>query len=424
MTVTPMSQSDATAAVTIAAPIEAHDRIAAMDVLRGVAMLGILPVNIITSFAVAHMSLFNPLLAGPLTGGDRWAYLIMHLGFELKMMSLFSLLFGAGVVVFTRPEAVAGTRPRSKAGVYYRRLGWLALFGLLHAYGIWYGDILFTYALCALPLYLMRNLRPAVLLAVGVPLVLFAVVVFAGIAGIMASVRHEPHAWAELNAGFNPSPEQILAEVTARGGGSYAALWRWNFPQTIAMHLAVFPLFALWRIFGLMIVGMALFKLGVLSAKSSTGVYIAMVVVGYAVGLPMQYAGYAYAERAGFDPVAVYGMWTNCTYIASLFIAAGHIGVVMLLVRSGAFGVLGRALGAVGRMALTCYLMQTALCIIIFTFLGYFARLSRGELWGVTVGIWLVQLVACTLWLGRFRFGPMEWLWRSLTYWSWQPMRR
>lgn len=413
-------------ATSRAAPIAQSDRIAALDILRGVAMLGILPVNIMTSFAVNHRALFNPALVGPLQGSERWAYLVMHLGFELKMMTLFSLLFGAGMVVFTQSDSSirVSSGPRRTAGRYYLRLGWLALFGLIHAYGIWYGDILFTYALCALPLYLLRNCRPATLLAIGIPLILVAVVIFLGLGGLMHLVRGNPEAWKQATAEFQPSAEVVAAELAARGGGNYVELLKWNFPQALMMHLAVFPLFAIWRIFGLMLVGMALFKLGILSARASTGVYLAMVIFGFLIGLPMQYLGFDFTDRSNYDPAMVYGIFTNTTYIASLFIAAGYIGVVMLAVRAGVLGFLGKLLAGVGQMALTCYLMQTAICITVFTFLGYFSKLSRVELWGVTIAIWVFQMLFATFWLSKFRFGPAEWLWRSLTYLKPQPILR
>ncbi|MBY0313214.1 MAG: DUF418 domain-containing protein [Phycisphaerales bacterium] len=409
-----------------AAPIAQGDRIAALDILRGVAMLGILPVNIMTSFAVIHITLFNPSLAGPLSGAERWAYLVMHLGFEMKMMTLFSLLFGAGMVVFTQsdPSVRLSSATRRTAGRYYLRLGWLALFGLIHAYGLWYGDILFTYAICALPVYLLRNCRPATLLAIGIPLIMVAVVIFLGLGGLMHLMRGNPDAWKQVSAEFHPSAEAVAAELAARGGGNYFDLLKWNFPNALMMHLAVFPLFAIWRIFGLMLVGMALFKLGILSARASTGTYFAMVIFGFVIGLPMQYLGFAYTDRSNYDPAMVYGVFTNTTYIASLFIAAGYIGVVMLAVRAGMLGFFGKLLASVGQMAFTCYLMQTAICITLFTFLGYFSKLSRVELWGVTIAIWIFQMLFATLWLTRFRFGPAEWLWRSLIYLKPQPMLR
>ncbi len=174
-----------------------------------------------------------------------------------------------------------------------------------------------------------------------------------------------------------------------------------------------------------MLLGMALFKSGVLTAERSNRFYGTMLAVGYVVGFAVNYReGHIIVDGAfevlAFDHAAL-------TYdIGRVAMAMGHIGVVMLFCKSGALGFLRTAIGAVGRMALTNYIMHTVICIFVFYGFGFgmYGSLERHELYYVVVAIWLFQLIVSPLWLARFRFGPLEWVWRSLTYWKRQPMLR
>jgi uncharacterized protein len=172
-----------------------------------------------------------------------------------------------------------------------------------------------------------------------------------------------------------------------------------------------------------MLLGMALFKAGVLTARRSARFHGVMVVLGYAVGLAVNYYEGRIIVDGGFSILALDR--ANLTYhVGRIAMAAGHIGVVMLFYQSGALGFLRRAIAAVGRMALTNYVMHTVICGLLFNGFGFglFGQLERYELYYVVVSIWVFQLVVSPLWLRIFRFGPVEWLWRSLTYWQRQPM--
>ncbi|NRA59157.1 MAG: DUF418 domain-containing protein, partial [Phycisphaerales bacterium] len=172
--------------------------------------------------------------------------------------------------------------------------------------------------------------------------------------------------------------------------------------------------------------GMALYKWRVFDASRSTAFYATLLAAGLLIGGGHIAAGVVVNHRNGFDPVAFFGVvgWFN--YAGSVGMALAWIALVMLVCKSGVLRWLRASLAAVGRMALTNYLMQSVIAAFIFYGwgLGYFGRLDRIDYVPIVVGVWAFQMLASPLWLARFRYGPMEWLWRSLTYWKPQPMRR
>jgi uncharacterized protein len=222
-----------------------------------------------------------------------------------------------------------------------------------------------------------------------------------------------------------PGAEEIAAEVAGYGGS-----WLQQQPfraQEMTMMVANSLFFyMLWRVGGMMLVGMALYKWGVLSAAKSKKFYAIAAVVGLAVGYPIIYRGIVLRFADGWT--MVYGFFAGSTwnYVGSAFVAWGYIALVMLCVKSGAFAKLQRWLSNAGRMAFTNYLLQTVICTLIFYGhgLGLFGRVPRTGQILIVFGVWIFELWLSTFWLARFRFGPAEWLWRTLTYFKPQPMRR
>jgi uncharacterized protein len=195
----------------------------------------------------------------------------------------------------------------------------------------------------------------------------------------------------------------------------------------LVFETIVFVFFISWKAGGLMLVGMGLYKLGVFSARLSTGVYIGLAVLGYGIGLPAIAYGIGENETHGWT--MMYSQWgagMQFNYWGSLFVALGHISVVMLLCKASSLSAITRPLAAVGQMALTNYLMQTIICTTIFYGHGFglYGSVDRPVMMAVVAGVWAVQLIWSPLWMARFRFGPFEWLWRTLTYWKLQPIRR
>ena len=178
----------------------------------------------------------------------------------------------------------------------------------------------------------------------------------------------------------------------------------------------------LWDAVGAMLIGMALLKRGVLSAEQSLRDYLLMALVGYGIGIPLGIWVVADWTRHGFEAGA---RWSSLDEITRMTVASGHIAVVMMVCRRGSLMWPLGPLAAVGRMALTNYVMQTVICMTLFGGfgLGWFGQLARHQLYYIVAAIWTLQLVISPLWLRRFRFGPLEWLWRSLTFARRLPLR-
>lgn len=441
-----------TAAATIL-PVGERERVVAVDVLRGVALLGILTMNVV-SFGLPFACYMDPRVPdavefqGAFGGLNKVAWAINFYVFDTKMMSIFSMLFGAGLALMgeraDRRAAETGATKGRFAAVYYRRIGFLALFGLLHAYGLWYGDILFSYAVCGLLLYPLRRLRARWLAAIGIAMIVIGVGLSAGAGAGMTYMESQQQRAAAVAA----LPEATEAQKREAEGlteavknmnnvgdsraqvaqmrGSLPEVLKTNAIHAFMMQAMMLPLMVFWRCMGLMLLGMALVKRGMLSGLASKRAYVWMVGIGYGVGLPLTHWAAVDAMATDFRMSRLLLVGWVVAAPASIMMALGHVGVVMLVVKSGAIkGILAR-LAAVGRMAMTNYLMQTVICTTIFYGWGFglFGSLERWQLWGVVLGVWALQLALSPVWLARFRFGPAEWAWRSLTHLRMQPMRR
>ncbi len=422
-------------------PVSAADRIQAIDTLRGFALLGILVMNIV-AMAMPFAAYFNPMVYGGSTGVDFGAWVFAHLFFELKMMGIFSMLFGAGVILMAERAAAAG-RPFGR--IYYRRIFWLLLFGLVHAYLLWHGEILVTYALCGFVLYLFRRRSVRALIISGVAVLVFGALLSAGggvgqrqlrnvvqeieaklAAGAELTPRRQAliDQWDDLRHAFAPMPVE-LEETVRTMRGDWREVLEANVEETISMHTQAVPFLLFWRALALMLLGMALMKAGVFTAQRSAAFYGRWVFAGFGLGLPAIAFGIRQWSLHGYDFVYGFLAAGQYNYFASVLVSMAYVGLVMLVSRSGKLPALRARLAAVGRMALTNYLMQTVLGVAIFYGYGLalFGQVSRFNLWWFILGIWAAQLAWSPWWLRRYRFGPAEWLWRSLTYWRWQPMR-
>ena len=400
------------------APIGERERITSIDVLRGFALLGILVMNI-QSFSMIGAAYFNPTAYGDLSGANLLVCAVSHVLADQKFMTIFSMLFGAGVVVFTTRAEAKGRKP---AHLHYRRMMWLALFGLLHGFLLWYGDILFSYAICGLLVYLLRRLKPGWLMLIGAA----ALLIPSGLnllSGWMVMIWSQV-AEAQIET-WAPTAEQAAKELAVYRG-SWPEQMAYRAPFSVMIQTVALLFFTLWRAGGLMLVGMALFKLGVFSAKRSTAFYLMMVAIGLLIGIPLILYGMHrnFASDWSLEYARFFGSQYN--YWASIPVSGMWIGLVMLLCRSGILRRLQNALAAVGRMAFTNYILQTVICTTIFYGhgLGLYGYLERGEQILVVLLVWTLQLFLSPLWLRCFCFGPLEWLWRSLSYWRVQPLLR
>jgi uncharacterized protein len=405
---------------SVAGPVTGKERIASIDVMRGVALLGILAMNI-QDFSMIGSAYLNPTTYGDLHG---WNYAVWYGCFlfaDLKFMSIFSMLFGAGILLMTSRIEASGRRP---GPIHYRRMGWLALFGCLHGYLLWPGDILFTYALGGMVAFLARKWRPRTLIVSGL---LFTSVASALFVGSYVSMPYWPKKQAETMR------EQMWAPTragVAKELATYRAGWlaeeKDRAVQNVGMQIQGNVFLAFWRAYGLMLVGMGMFKLGVFSAKAPARIYGWFIALGLLVGLPVIAFGVRQEFAHHWDFRQTFFLDFQWNYWASLLVCLFWIGLVMLVCQKGWMAGVRRRLGAVGRMAFTNYLMDTILCTFIFYGwgLGFFGKVSRVEQFGVVLAVWALQLFLSPLWLEHFLFGPFEWIWRSLTYWKIQPMRR
>ena len=425
-----------------AAPVTAAERVASVDVLRGVALLGILAMNIV-AFAWPFPVYENPTLAPGYTGSDLGAWLFNEFIFSGKMMSTFSMLFGAGLVLMAGRLEARGTSLR---GVYYRRVLWLLAFGLVHAYLIWAGDILYDYAVCGLLLYPLRRKSPRTLIALGTAGILLSAVVALGAGAFFGWLQREaprveaakkagravservawvPETWRGIQKEMRPTAEVIRKEIRTYRGG-YAGIVKSRAKEVFFMQTVGFLMFILWGTAGRMLLGMGLMKLGVFAAERSDRFYGRLALCGYGVGLPLTALGAGHLVQHRWDMIDSMACGQVLSYLGTVPMALGHAAVVMLIYRAGWLPDLTRRLAAVGRMALSNYLAHSLVCTTLFYGYGFglFGHIGRVWLFAVVLAIWAAQLWYSPIWLESFRFGPAEWLWRSLTYGKPQPMRQ
>jgi uncharacterized protein len=401
-------------------PVTEKERIVSIDVLRGFALLGILPMNI-QYFSMVSAAYFNPTAYGDLHGANFLVWLLSHLLADEKFMTIFSMLFGAGILLMTSRIEKQG---KPSAALHYRRMGWLVVFGMAHSYLLWSGDILFSYGLCGMVVYLFRKMRPRTLLALGL------LTVAVGSASLIAygiATSHWPpdQIQAATEQVWKPTPPMIANELAAYRG-SWLQQMNYRVPDSIQMETVYFLAFTFWRASGLMLIGMALFKLGVFAARRSASVYWSFIAVGSLIGVPtILYGTYRdFAHGWDFHYSFFYGAQFN--YWASLLVSLGWIGAVMLACRSASLLHATRRLAAVGRMAFTNYIMHTVICTTVFYGHGFglYGKIDRVGQFAIVFVIWILQLIISPIWLRYFLFGPLEWLWRSLTYWQLEPFRR
>ena len=391
-------------------PTPPSERITSLDALRGFALLGILVINV-RVFSMPEQTLLNPNVYGDFTGLDYWTWFLGHVFAQSKFITIFSALFGAGVLMFIESKEEKG---QDAVRLHLRRTAVLIAVGLLHAYLLWYGDILVAYGFTGIFLLFVRDLDARRLAGLAGIFLLFipAIELFAAV-----SIGGEALAGQWL-----PSEAAIRQEVAAYRGGWLDQMSH-RVDSSFQRQTSGFIGSSFWRIGGVMLLGMALYKRGVLTGERSTAFY-RRLVAGGAVGVGIVVAGVAYIEANDWSAgAALY--WRQFNYVGSLLVAGGYVGLVTLFVRWRGEGVVTRALAAVGRTAFTNYLLQTVIATTIFYGhgLGLFGYVSRFEAMGIVVGIWAVQIVLSVVWLRYFRFGPVEWVWRTLTYGETQPMR-
>ena len=355
------------------------------------------------------------------------------------MRALFSILFGAGVVLFT-----TGARGKSGA-LHYRRTAWLLVFGLFDAFILlWTGDILIVYALAGFVLFLFRNRAARFLyIAAGVLIVLSCLQYGAGNLGLgyaraqsavvaeqgqeaSAEARELDVVWRQFRAGAEPSPQQIERELTARRT-SYSTAFVWSAGHMAELLAFVVPVYLFWDALAMMMLGMALYKSGILQGDGSTNrPWLRLVAIALPLGLAVNGYEVWRAVSSGFDLLSYFAFMQWTYPLGRLGVALGYLGIVVLICRAGVLDGIRSALAATGRMALTNYPVQSLICLFLFTGAGFalVGEFERWELYLVVLAIWAFQITFSVYWLRSYTYGPAEWLWRALTYFRLPTLRR
>ncbi|GAA0270234.1 DUF418 domain-containing protein [Halobacterium noricense] len=392
-------------------PTPPSERVVGLDALRGFALLGILVVNV-RLFSMPEVVLLNPTAYGDFTGANYWAWFAGHVLVEQKFITLFTLLFGGGIALFTRNRERRGD---PVLGLHLRRSGLLVAFGLLHAYLLWYGDVLVAYGVTALWVVSARHetARRQAVLGLGLLVVPSATQV---LSVLFADLSAFAQTW-------QPAEAALRTEVETYRSGWLAQMAH-RVPTAFERQTAGYLASTGWRVSGSMLLGMALFEWGVLTNDRSRRFYRRLAAAGGVTGLAVVLAGVWYVEASNWTPAAGL-LWRQFNYWGSLPLAGAYVALVMLYAQRRPDGVLTRTLAGTGRTAFSNYLLQSLLATWIFYGHGLrlFGRVTRFEALGIVAAIWVVQAALSMLWLRQFRFGPMEWLWRTLTYGERQPLR-
>lgn len=407
----------------------ANNRILTLDTVRGVAVMGILLLNII-AFSMPPAAYMNPRAYGGSEGLDLAVWLGNFILFDGKMRGLFSFLFGASTLLVIDG---AGMKGESAARTHYARMVWLLVFGLLHCWLIWWGDILSHYAMIGMIAFFFRNVSVKRLIGIGICLLvvqlLIALTMLMGIEFAHANIaspdaqtaRDARQMLADFTLNFGVPPEAAIArEVGIHQGG-----WLDIATERFRVHawIPIGTLFILgFETLAYMLFGMAAFRSGMLTGAWERRRYLRWAVVGFGVGIP------AYVMFALLMIDADYSISSVMLGVIVLTIPVrplmilGWASLIILLMRPG--GMLTTRIAAAGRMAFTNYLASSLICTTIFYGygLGWYGELSRAEVYLVVLAVWALMLIWSKPWLERFAYGPLEWLWRSLARGRLQPM--
>lgn len=400
-----------------------NQRHLSLDVIRGVAVMGILLANL-PAFAFPAAAYFSPQAWGGRGPAEIAAWLANFVFVEGKMRGLFSVLFGASMLLVIERATAAGENP---ARVHYARMAVLFGIGLAHMYLIWWGDILAHYALVGAIAFLFHRLSAAQLFAAGLAVLATNLLWNSmGLIGLASSAaRDTPQAVATWNSyaqAFGVPPRQdLLSEVAAmRGSWSDQVAYRWAEAEGPLAFLQAVGLETL----AAMLIGMAAYRSGFLTGQWSREAYRRIALIGLGAAWTAYLALGLATIAHDFDQRWVF----FGSIVGSVpFRIAGVIGyaaLVMLLLRPG--GPLTGRIAAVGRAAFTNYLGTSILVTGLFYGwgLGLFASLSRSQIYLVAPLVWLIMLAWSRPWLEQFRFGPLEWAWRSAARLELQSMRK
>lgn len=406
----------------------AGNRIASLDFIRGIAVMGILAANIIAFGQPFAAYMYPDAFLVPHSEAEEWMWIAQFVLIDGKMRGLFTLLFGAGLYLFMEK---AWSRGEGRA-LQARRLGWLLLFGLGHFFLIWRGDILTFYALFGL--VSLAAIRWAAKTQLVVGLLGYA----AGMV-LVGSFMLSPYVIAETEFGEQPAYSEMREQLAADKGRAldhemveYRIISEGSYGDFVAHNVTdhkgdlPFNIFVFgFETLPLMLIGMALYRFGLFSGVMNTGRMLRWGSAGIVIGSGVTLLVALWVRDAGFSYWSTLAAFMSLSALPRLPVVLG-LAAVLAVVGARASGWLAERVSAAGRAAFTNYLGTSVLMLFVFHGWGggLFGALGRTELYLVMAASWLVMLAWSKPWLDRFRFGPLEWLWRCLTYWRLFPLRR
>ncbi len=445
--------------VSIAPP---RKRLDSLDLLRGTSILGIFLMNTVC-MSMPSAAYDNPSVYGDFHGLNYWAYVIIHIVADMKFITIFSIMFGAGIALQAERSALRGLSP---AGVHYRRMGILLLIGIAHAYLLWFGDILVVYCMCGMLLFPVRRLPGPMLIAAGA--------IFIGLGSVVdyqinrvelwqQSVYDNVSAASDLNLDQNGDVDPADTYVDPSGAVTFRTLPKWLKPVEMIMDLSNslvgsrvgneielhayrdgwraemrnrpwlsfenetsgFLDFTLWRCGGAMLIGMGLHRLKFFHAGWGASVYAGLAAFAIPTGWMITIVGLFFNSMYQWNAADLSFPGLQFNYWGSLIAAFGYISLgTLVAIRAAEYGrwILAKLvipIRAVGRTALSNYIMQSLIGTTIFYGhgFGYYGFVSRFGLVGIVLCVWAFQLTISTLSTRRFRQGPLEWLWHRAVYW-------
>ncbi|MFW5754922.1 MAG: DUF418 domain-containing protein [Marinilabiliaceae bacterium] len=406
-------------------PTGASERIIILDILRGFALLGILMVNMQWMNAPVAVS-FSPVSLWE-SMPDQIADFLIRAFFESKFYVLFSLLFGYGFWLFLQKPAES---PEQTVRTYVWRLVLLFFFGVFHVLVLWAGDILVWYALLGLLFVLFRQKSDKDLIKWTIGLLLVPVVLTAFFTLLIQLAMSVPEAASEVEAAFEEQEAQMAALIESAmetfRSGSFGEIFQMRLKEYGLLLPAI--VFFYPNVLAMFLVGMYAARKGYLNnIEANLGFFRKLLRWGLFLGIPLNII---YGVLAVNLPANEMNWLQVLSLILKGFggplLTLGYVSAIVLAFFRGAFMKFFIWLAPVGRMALTNYLMQSIIAVILFHSYG-FGLYGQVSLWQgmiLTVVIFSLQIPFSNIWLRHFRFGPFEWLWRSLTYWKWQPMKR
>jgi len=418
------------------------NRIRIIDIIRGIAVLGIFTMNI-SEMAFSGNWYSNFLFTDPNQGWGYWVGVIIDILFADKMRGLFTLLFGVSSVLIIEglDKKISGL---DAAHIYFRRLLWLLVFGLIHAYiFLWPGEVLFQYAILGMFLFPFikapRKVLVAAILAGLAVLIIQPINEYRDMPELQeeyTDVKDKQQSgekltfddieilneWKESMEDILPDDEGIEDEVEAKTG-SYFDVFDYNADAVLEEETTVFYTEDFWDMTTYMLLGIMLFRMGFFDEKVKQTVHLAIALCGIGVGLVVHSWLYLRFYEHFFDPVgSLYYLIFN--ELGRLPLVLGYTSLIILLFRLKLLDRMGNRLAATGKMALTNYLMQSIIGGFIVYGFGFaqFNQLNRVEIAIIILSVWIFEIIFSSLWMRYFKYGPFEWAWRSLTYWKVQPL--